>query len=102
MITAEISVMPLGTCSTSMSKFVAEAEKILKNYPDVRSNLTSMGTELECSDAEELFEVLLKMHLASFNNEADRVYTVIKIDDRRDKEATMEQKIESVRRKIGY
>jgi len=100
MITAEISVVPVGTHSTSVSKFVAEAEKILKNYPDIKSKLTAMGTELECKDIDKLFEVLKEMHLASFNGEAQRVYSIIKIDDRRDKEASMEDKIQSVLQKV--
>lgn len=100
MITAEISVVPIGTHSTSVSKFIAEAEKILKNFPDVKNKLTAMGTELECKDIAELFEVLKEMHLAPFNMEAQRVYTVIKIDDRHDKEASMEEKVESVLQKV--
>jgi len=75
MITAEISVVPIGTHSTSVSKFIAEAEKILKNFPDVKNKLTAMGTELECKDANELF-------------------------DRHDKEASMEEKVESVLQKV--
>jgi len=100
MITAEISIVPLGTASTSVSKFVAEAEKTLKKFPNIKTKLTAMGTELECNDINELFDALKEMHLASFNNEAQRIYSIIKIDDRRDKEASMEEKIESVLQKI--
>ena len=100
MITAEISVIPVGTQSTSLSKFIAEAEKILKKFPDVKNKLTATGTEIECKDANELFEILKEMHLAPFNMEAQRVYTVIKIDDRHDKENTMEEKIGSVLQKV--
>jgi uncharacterized protein YqgV (UPF0045/DUF77 family) len=39
MITAEISITPVGTCSTSISEFVAESEKILQKYTD--TNLQS-------------------------------------------------------------
>ena len=100
MITAEISVVPIGTESTSVSKFVAEAERVLNNFPDVKCKLTSMGTELQCDDPEELFEVLKEMHKAPFNLDTKRVYTVIKIDDRHDKQASMEEKVQSVMQKI--
>ena len=30
-VIAEVTVVPLGTASTSLSSFVAEAEKVLKN-----------------------------------------------------------------------
>jgi len=100
MITAEISVVPIGTASTSVSDFVAEAEKVLKDYPQIKSKLTGMGTEIQCENSELLFEVLQKMHSAPFNKDAKRVYSVIKIDDRKDKNASLEDKINSVKSKI--
>ena len=101
MATAEITIIPIGTQSTSSSEFVVEAEKILKNHPDVKTKLTAMGTELECSDISKLFKVLEEMHNASFNEKAQRIYSVIKIDDRRDKESSLESKIESVEEKLS-
>jgi len=100
MITAEISVVPIGTSSTSVSDFVAEAGKVLQDYPQAVSKLTGMGTEIQCQDAGILFEILQKMHSAPFNKDVKRVYTVIKIDDRKDKEASLEQKISSVKAKL--
>jgi uncharacterized protein YqgV (UPF0045/DUF77 family) len=44
-------------------------------------------------------QCLLRMHEVPFTHGAGRVYTTIKIDDRRDKKATMEGKIRSVREK---
>ncbi len=101
MATAEITIIPIGTGSTSTSNFIAEAEKILKNYPDVKNKLTSMGTEIECDNIEKLFDILKEMHLATFNNDTQRIYSIIKIDDRRDKESTLEGKIEAVTSKLS-
>lgn len=100
MATAEISIIPLGTGSTSISEFVAEAEKVLLKYPGVKSKLTGMGTELECDDMEVLFKVLKEMHQTPFTKGTKRVYSVIKIDDRRDKESTLETKVASVAEKL--
>lgn len=100
MATAEITIIPIGTGSTSTSDFVAEADRILLKYPDVKNKLTAMGTELECSDIEKLFDVLREMHLASFHNGSQRIYTVIKIDDRRDRESTLNSKVASVEAKL--
>ncbi len=101
MATAEISIIPIGTASTSLSNFVAEADKILEKHPEINSEVTAMGTELECSDTEKLFDVLKEMHLASFNGKSQRMYSIIKIDDRRDKESSLKAKIESVKSKMG-
>jgi len=48
----------------------------------------------------EIFHILRKMHEASFNNKVKRVVTLIKIDDRRDKTTTMEEKVKSILEKI--
>lgn len=101
MATAEITILPIGTESTSVSSFVAEADRILSKYPDVKNKITAMGTEIECSDVNKLFDVLREMHAASFNNKANRIYSIIKIDDRRDKESTLDSKIKAVREKLS-
>lgn len=101
MATAEITIIPIGTGSTSTSDFVVEAERILADYPEVTNKLTGMGTELECNDVEKLFDVLKEMHLAPFNRGSQRIYSIIKIDDRRDKESTLEEKIASVSGKMA-
>ena len=101
MVTAEITVIPMGTCSTSISSFVAEADRILLDHPEVKNKITAMGTELECADVTTLFKVLQEMHVASFNNKAQRIYTIIKIDDRRDKKSTLDSKMKAVTDKLG-
>ena len=100
MATAEITIIPMGTCSTSSGDFIADADRILLKYPEIKNKVTAMGTELECSDIEKLFEILKEMHLAPFNRKIQRIYSVIKIDDRRDKESTLENKVASVMKKL--
>jgi len=100
MINVEIAVVPVGTSSTSISDFVAESEKALGKYPDLSYKITAMSTEIEGKNIEEIFEVLKQMHLAQINKGASRVQTSIRIDDRRDKENTMSEKVASVRAKI--
>jgi len=101
MATAEITIIPIGTESTSISSFVAEADRVLLNHPEVKNKVTAMGTELESPDVNKLFDALKEMHAASFNNKAQRIYTIIKIDDRRDKESTLESKMKAVVDKLG-
>lgn len=94
MAVVEVCIIPIGTKETSVSKYVAEAEKILM-AECVKYKLNPMGTVIEAS-ADKALDVIRKMQESVFDKDCDRVYTVIKMDDRRDKKATMEQKIKSV------
>lgn len=98
MAVVEVCLIPIGTKETSVSKYVAEAEKILM-AEGVKYKLNSMGTVIE-ADADRALEVIRKMQESVFAKGADRVYSVIKMDDRRDKKASMEQKIKSVEDKL--
>ena len=80
MAIAEVSVVPIGTAKTGVSEYVAGAVSILKES-GLKYKLTPMGTIVE-GDIKEVLEVILKMHEAPFNKNADRVCTTIKIDDR--------------------
>lgn len=90
-----VSVAPLGTGSTSVSRFVAAAERVLREDGRVRYRLDPMFTTLE-GDLKTIFEIIEKMHEAVAQAGAARISTVIKIDDRRDKQAPMEAKVEVV------
>ncbi|MCD6473155.1 MTH1187 family thiamine-binding protein [Candidatus Aerophobetes bacterium] len=93
-----ITVVPLGTDSPSVSKYVAQAVRILKKE-EVKYELTPMATVIE-GDIDKLLNIAKKMHLAIFSQDVKRVVTSITIDDRRDKKPTMEGKIASVKRKL--
>ena len=93
---AEIAVAPLGTPTTSLSQYVARCLKIVKEAPDVSYQLTAMGTIIQ-GPLERILDLAQKMHEVPFAMGAKRVLTTIKIDDRRDKPATMENKIKAVR-----
>lgn len=96
----EISIVPLGTKTTSVSRFVADVLRILKREKGIKYQLTAMGTIIEADSLDRLLEVAKKMHRTVFDDGALRVLTSIKIDDRRDKKLTIESKIKSVRRKV--
>ncbi|MCS7098245.1 MAG: MTH1187 family thiamine-binding protein [Candidatus Methanomethyliaceae archaeon] len=98
MIIVEFTVIPLGTGSTSLSDYVAEVCKEVRNS-GVRFTVTPMGTIIEGEDLGNLFEVIRKAHEAAIRSGVKRVVTVIKIDDRRDKERKMEDKVEALKKK---
>ena len=99
MAIAEISVVPLGTKTASVSQYVARAVKILDREKDIRYEMTAMGTIME-GDLDRILAVAKKMHDATFGEGVKRVLTTIKIDDRRDKAQDMKEKVNSLRKKL--
>ncbi len=99
MVIVEVSIVPLGTNTPSISYFVAECHKILKDQNKVKYELTSMGTILE-GEFNDCFELIKKMHECPFDAGAKRVNTHIKIDDRRDITTSMDQKVQRVKDKL--
>lgn len=99
MAIAEVSIVPLGTKTPSVSQYVAHAIKVLEREKDMKYEITAMGTIME-GDLDRILAVVKKMHEVVFGEGAARVLTTIKIDDRRDKPQTMSGKLDSVRKKL--
>ena len=99
MAVVELTLVPIGTQTTSCSPFVAAAYDAVKDNDKVEIRLNPMGTVLE-GDIDELFACVRKMQEAVFEAGANRVYSVVKIDDRRDKKANLDQKVNSVMSKL--
>jgi len=97
-VVAEITVVPLGTATPSLSLFVAEVGKVLKKFPCLGSMLTPMSTILE-GEMEDVLDAVKAMHEVPFRMGALRVSTTLRIDDRRDKPVTMAGKLAAVREK---
>jgi uncharacterized protein (TIGR00106 family) len=101
MATADLTVIGLGRQSPSASEYIAEMQRLLQAQDKVRFNLHAMGTELEGSVAD-ILEVVARLHDVPFQSGLPRVYTVLKLDERRDKpDQTLEDKVESVRDHLG-
>ena len=98
MAVAEVTVVPLGTATPSLSAYVARVLKILEDS-GLPYQLTPMGTIIQ-GDPQEIMEVVLKMHNSLFSQGIQRVVTTLKIDERRDKPLTMEGKVAAVKEKL--
>lgn len=98
MAVVQISCTPLGEGSGGISKFVAGCLKLVEQS-GVKYQLTPMGTILE-GELDDIFTLVRQMHESPFNAGAQRVSTLIKIDDRRDREHTMERKLRSVEERL--
>ena len=99
MAVVQISCTPLGEGSGGLSKFVAGCLQLVKES-GLNYQLTPMGTILE-GELDDIFALVRKMHESPFNAGAQRVSTLIKIDDRRDREHTMERKMRSVHEQLA-
>jgi uncharacterized protein (TIGR00106 family) len=100
MAIVEVTIIPIGTGTTSLSSYVVDLVKELEQAPEsIHYELTAMSTIIEGS-LEDLFQVIRRLHELPFLNGATRVSTSIKIDDRRDINASMAQKMKSVKDKL--
>lgn len=93
----EVCIFPIGE-GTSVSEYVAGCEQVLADR-GMKFRLNPMGTTIE-GDADEIFAAIREMQESVFARGAKRVYSVIKCDDRRDKQHSMEYKIKSVTDKL--
>jgi uncharacterized protein (TIGR00106 family) len=100
MAIADITIIPVGTESPSVSSYVAKIHQVLKKHEDrVKYQLTPMNTLIE-GELPVLFEIIQELHEVPFEKGAKRVATNIRIDDRRDKVSTMEGKLKAVQAKL--
>lgn len=91
MIVADISVAPIGE-GTSLSRYVKKAHAAIK-ATNVKYSSGPMSTSFEAENLDQLFMVAKAAHEAVFEAGAKRVVTTLKIDDRRDKPASMDSKL---------
>lgn len=100
-VIAEVSIVPIGTGSTGVSSFVAEAVKALEceaEKNDLRYHVCAMGTAIE-GELDAVWQAIKAMQEAMFAAGAQRLLTTLRVDDRRDKEETLERKRQAVAEK---
>ena len=97
----EISFVPIGTPTTSLSEYLVKAIKIAEEQ-GFKYHIGPMGTAIE-GDVDDLFELARAMHHSIFNPQVFRVMTTIKIDDRRDAhDHGIDKKMKSLASKVRY
>lgn len=99
-VIVDIHITPLGTATPSVSQYVAAAEAVLAQYPNIQRRINPMTTTLE-GDLDEVLAAIRQMHEAPFAQGALRVSTTLRIDDRRDGHPhSMASKLASVEAKL--
>ncbi|MCA9798202.1 MAG: MTH1187 family thiamine-binding protein [Cyanobacteria bacterium HKST-UBA04] len=102
-VLVQVHLVPIGTGSTSVSRYVAAAEKVLRAQAErygIKHQLHPMSSTLE-GDLDAIYAVVRQMQEAMFVEGALRVSTSLRIDDRRDKPPrAMGSKVDSVNAKL--
>ncbi|ELZ21826.1 MTH1187 family thiamine-binding protein [Natrinema limicola] len=94
-VVALLSVAPV--IEDSMAGEVAKAVDALEDY-DVSYETNPMGTVIEAETTDELFAAAQAAHDAV---DADRVSTVLKIDDKRTRDIDASEKVDVVEDQLG-
>jgi len=97
--TADLTVIALGRAEASASAYIAEIQRRLAAQDRVRYELHAMGTSLE-GETADILAVAGELHAVPFELGIPRVYSILKLDERRDREQTLADKVESVRRRL--
>jgi uncharacterized protein (TIGR00106 family) len=110
---AEISVIPIGSATiisnelrekeikpTSMSKEIAVAFEAISQIKDIKVMLTSMGTQIESNNIQNVLKAIEVAHQAIKEIGVKRIISTIRIDERLDKAYTLEDKVKSVKEKL--
>jgi uncharacterized protein (TIGR00106 family) len=95
LILAQLSVFLIGE-GTSLSRFVKKGIQVIKesgyNY-----EIGGMSTAIEVPDLDALFNLVKEVHQAHVDEGGQRIVIDLKVDDRRDKDATIGSKRNTVK-----
>jgi uncharacterized protein (TIGR00106 family) len=100
MATADFTIIGLGRSDPSASRYIAAIQRRLAAQDRVRHRLHAMGTSLE-GDTADILALVGELHAVPFELGLPRVYTVLKLDERRDKPQTLDDKVASVERLLA-
>jgi len=98
---AEISIIPIGTGVTSISKEVALAFDAIRKTDGIRATkLTAMGTQIDADNMKAIFNAIDAAHQAVKSAGVMRIISNIKISERLDASRTLEEEVGSVTHRL--
>lgn len=95
---AELGVLPIGTGSTSLAKYIAKGVDALKDVKGIKYQVTPMGTMIESENIDRIFEASKVVMDAIFRMGVQRVEAILKIDERHDKIDSLNDKLDSIKK----
>ncbi len=100
MATADLTVIALGRPGPSAGEYIAEIQRRLAKQDRVRFRMHAMGTSLEGSTGD-ILDMVRELHAVPFESGVPRVYTVLKLDERRDRpDQSLDDKVRSVEERL--
>ena len=90
----QITIIPVGTGSTSVGDYITDVERFLQDKR-IEHRLHDMGTIITGSTSE-LLKLSEEIHRLPFTRGAKRVVTHITLDERLDMERGIDEKEQSV------
>lgn len=101
-VNAEISIVPIGTSDTSISKEIAAAYNAIRNLTNLKKvTLTPMSTQIESDKLDDIFQAIHVAHNSAKSVGTKRVISTIRIDERLDKPNVLDDKVQSVETKVN-
>jgi len=94
----DLCVVPLGV-GVSVSDYVAACERVI-GQAGLKAHLHAYGTNVE-GDWDDVMTVVKRCHEVVHEMGAPRISTTIKLGTRTDRAQTLEDKVESVERKLS-
>jgi len=109
LVHAEVSLIPIGSRipsapddqqECSMSREIAVAFDAISQVEGLKTILTPMGTQIESENLSNIFRAVELAHKAVKYTGIKRIISTIRIDERIDASHTLEDKMESVKKKL--
>jgi uncharacterized protein (TIGR00106 family) len=94
----DLCVVPIGV-GVSVSEYIAACERILDDA-GLRHQMHAYGTNVE-GEWDEVFAAVKRCHEVVHKMGAPRITTSLKIGTRIDREQSMQDKVDSVNRKLA-
>ncbi|ABW02415.1 MTH1187 family thiamine-binding protein [Caldivirga maquilingensis] len=94
-IIIEIAVDPIGTGSTSVGDLIKQAVSVIAKR-GYKYQVCAMGTVVELPSLRDIGPLLEDIHEELVKRGVKRIVSVVRIDDRRDKNESIEYKVSRV------
>ena len=94
-VVADVSITPIGE-GTSVGRYVKRAVEALKKS-GLKIEVCANSTTLEAKSTRQVFDAVERAKEELFKMGVKRLYIIVRIDERRDKELTIEGKKARVR-----
>lgn len=102
---ADFCLIPLGTADASVSKYIAEVQRLVRGHPDVKDGtvswtMHSAGTTLE-GPWHNVMTIIGQAHQILHDQGVKRVQTDVRIGSRTDKKQTAKDKVDVVEKLLA-